>query len=95
MYTESIEANPLNQLESLRDLVNDQNAGQVELLVILGGNPVYDAPVDFDFATAMQKAKVRVHSGLYQDETAELRHWHAPAAHSLESWSDDRHSMAP
>jgi MoCo/4Fe-4S cofactor protein with predicted Tat translocation signal len=90
VYTESIEANPVNQLESLRDLVNDLNAGQVELLVILGGNPVYDAPVDFDFATAMQKAKMRVHSGLYQDETAELCHWHAPAAHSLESWSDGR-----
>jgi MoCo/4Fe-4S cofactor protein with predicted Tat translocation signal len=89
-YTESIEANPVNQLESLRDLVNDLNAGQVEFLVILGGNPVYDAPVDFDFATAMQKAKMRVHSGLYQDETAELCHWHAPATHSLESWSDGR-----
>jgi MoCo/4Fe-4S cofactor protein with predicted Tat translocation signal len=89
-YTESIEANPVNQLESLRDLVNDLNAGQVDLLVILGGNPVYDAPADFDFADALQKAKLRVHSGLYQDETAELCHWHAPAAHSLESWSDGR-----
>ena len=90
VYTESVEPNPVNQLESLRDLVNDLNAGQVDFLVILGGNPVYDAPVDFDFATALQKAKTRVHSGLYNDETAELCHWHAPAAHSLESWSDGR-----
>jgi MoCo/4Fe-4S cofactor protein with predicted Tat translocation signal len=90
VYTESIEANPVNQLESLRDLVDELNAGQVEFLVILGGNPVYDAPVDFDFATALQNAKTRVHSGLYNDETAELCHWHAPAAHSLESWSDGR-----
>ena len=90
VYTESIEVSPVNQLESLRDLVNDLNAGHVDLLVILGGNPVYDAPADFDFATALQKAKLRVHSGLYQDETAELCHWHAPAAHSLESWSDGR-----
>ncbi len=90
VYTESVEPSPVNQLESLRDLVNDLNAGQVDFLVILGGNPVYDAPVDFDFATALQKAKTRVHSGLYQDETAELCHWHAPAAHSLESWSDGR-----
>ena len=90
VYTESVEPNPVNQLESLRDLVNDLNAGKVDFLVILGGNPVYDAPVDFDFAIALQKAKTRVHSGLYQDETAELCHWHAPAAHSLESWSDGR-----
>ena len=33
---------------------------------------------------------MRVHSGLYNDETAELCHWHAPAAHYLESWSDGR-----
>ena len=89
-YTESIEANPVNQLESLDDLVNDLNAGKVELLVILGGNPVYDAPADLNFAAALQKAKTRVHSGLYNDETAELCHWHVPAAHFLESWSDAR-----
>ncbi len=90
VYSESIEANPVNQLESLRDLVNDLNAGQVDFLVILGGNPVYDAPADLNFADAMQKAKLRIHSGLYLDETAELSHWHCPAAHSLESWSDGR-----
>ncbi|HKV03926.1 MAG TPA: TAT-variant-translocated molybdopterin oxidoreductase [Candidatus Acidoferrales bacterium] len=90
VYTESIEANPVHQLESLRDLVKDLNDGQVELLVILGGNPVYDAPADFDFLSALQKARLRVHHGLYNDETAELCHWHVPAAHSLESWSDGR-----
>ena len=89
-YIESIEVNPVNQLASLEDLVNDLNAGKVELLVILGGNPVYDAPADLNFAAALQKAKTRVHSGLYNDETAELCHWHIPAAHFLESWSDAR-----
>jgi MoCo/4Fe-4S cofactor protein with predicted Tat translocation signal len=89
-YTESIEANPVNQLESLRDLVNDLNAGKVDFLVILGANPVYDAPADFNFSEAVKKATLTVHSGLYLDETAELCHWHCPAAHSLESWSDGR-----
>jgi molybdopterin-containing oxidoreductase family iron-sulfur binding subunit len=90
VYTESVEINPVNQFASLQDLVNDLNAGKVELLVILGGNPVYDAPADFNFATAIMKATKRVHSGLYNDETAELCHWHVPAAHFLESWSDAR-----
>jgi MoCo/4Fe-4S cofactor protein with predicted Tat translocation signal len=90
VYSESVEVSPVNQLESLGDLVGDLNAGKVDFLVILGCNPVYDAPADFDFTTALQKAKLRVHSGLYLDETAELCHWHAPAAHSLESWSDGR-----
>src|SRR5271156_4878528 len=88
-YTEPLEANPVNEMESLRDLVNDINAGKVDLLFMLGGNnPVYDAPVDFDFGPALLKVKTRVHSGLYYDETAELCHWHVPATHFLEAWGD-------
>ncbi|MGA8143569.1 MAG: TAT-variant-translocated molybdopterin oxidoreductase [Candidatus Acidiferrales bacterium] len=89
-YTEPIEANPANQMNSLRNLVNDMNAGSVELLVMLGGNPVYDAPADFEFGPTLLKAKLRVHSGLYYDETAELCHWHVPETHFLEAWSDAR-----
>ncbi|HKS83748.1 MAG TPA: TAT-variant-translocated molybdopterin oxidoreductase [Candidatus Acidoferrales bacterium] len=89
-FTEPLEPNPVNELESLRDLVNDLNAGKVSFLLILGSNPVYDAPADFEFASALAKARLRVHVGLYHDETAELCHWHAPAAHYLESWSDTR-----
>ena len=93
-YTDSIEANPVNQIESLRDLVNDLNAGKVDFLIVIGANPVYDAPADFDFATAMMKARLRVHSALYREETAELCNWHVPAAHYLESWSDGRATTA-
>ncbi|MGH9712444.1 MAG: TAT-variant-translocated molybdopterin oxidoreductase [Candidatus Acidiferrales bacterium] len=89
-YTEPLEANPVNELESLRELVNDLNAGKVDVLVILGGNPVYDAPADFEFGPALLKAKLRVHSGLYYDETGELCHWHVNAAHFLEAWGDAR-----
>ena len=89
-YTEPIEANPVNQMNSLRELVNDINAGAVELLVMLGGNPAYDAPADFEFGPTLLKAKLRVHSGLYYDETAELCHWHVPETHFLEAWSDGR-----
>ena len=90
IYTDPIEANPVNQTDSLSDLVNDLNAGKVECLLILGANPVYDAPADFNFTDAIMKAKLRVHSGLYNDETGELCQWHAPAAHYLEAWSDAR-----
>jgi hypothetical protein len=48
-YTEPLEANPINGMESLRQLVNDINGGKVQMLLILGGNPVYDAPADFNF----------------------------------------------
>ena len=59
-YTESIEVSPVNQMESLRDLANDLNAGKVSLLLILRGNPLYDAPGDLNFASAITKAKLRV-----------------------------------
>jgi molybdopterin-containing oxidoreductase family iron-sulfur binding subunit len=89
-YIEPVAANPTDQLASLRQLVGDMNAGTVELLVIVGGNPVYNAPADFAFADAMQKVPLRVHHGLYYDETSAFCHWHIPEAHYLETWSDAR-----
>jgi MoCo/4Fe-4S cofactor protein with predicted Tat translocation signal len=89
-YTDSLEIDPVNQMESLRDLVRDLEANKVELLVVLGVNPLYDAPADLNFGDAFLKAKLRVHSGLYNDETAEYSHWHVPATHYLEAWSDAR-----
>ncbi|MGI8743158.1 MAG: TAT-variant-translocated molybdopterin oxidoreductase [Bryobacteraceae bacterium] len=89
-YTEPIEANPVDQLQSLRDLIGDLNAGKVDTLLILGGNPVYTAPADLGFADALKKAKLRFHMALYNNETSELCHWHLPEAHYLESWSDTR-----
>jgi len=86
----SIEARPGGQLAQLSELVGDMNAGRVTTLVILGGNPVYDAPADLKFAAALEKVKLRVHQSLYNDETSFLCHWHVPAAHFLESWSDAR-----
>ena len=90
VYTELVEANPIDQTQSLGDLVADLKAGEVDTLVVIGANPVYDAPADFEFAQAIRKVKLAIHLGLYEDETSELCHWHIPAAHFLESWSDAR-----
>ena len=92
LYTDPVDANPVNQTESLKDLVVDMRAGKVDLLIILGGNPAYDAPADLDFANVLKNGKVpmRVHLGLYQNETAELCQWHVNQAHELESWGDAR-----
>jgi MoCo/4Fe-4S cofactor protein with predicted Tat translocation signal len=91
-YTDPVDANPVNQTESLRDLVADMRAGKVDLLVIMGGNPIYDAPVDLGFADAMKNSKIalRIHHGLYQNETSEYCHWHVNETHSLEAWGDAR-----
>jgi molybdopterin-containing oxidoreductase family iron-sulfur binding subunit len=89
-FVEPVEGNPVAGTASLQELMGDINAGTVNTLLILGGNPVYTAPADFNFAEAMKKVPLRIHLGLYQDETSELCHWHIPEAHYLESWGDAR-----
>jgi MoCo/4Fe-4S cofactor protein with predicted Tat translocation signal len=90
VYTPPAEAEPVDQIQSLRDLVADMNAGTVDLLIIVGGNPVYSAPADVQFADALGKVQLRAHLGQHVDETSALCHWHIPEAHFLESWSDAR-----
>src|SRR5262249_35198122 len=89
-YTEPVEVAPVDQIASLADLVQDMNSERVQALLFLGGNPVYTAPVDFNFAEAMNKVPLRAHVGLDYDETAELCHWHVPEADYLEAWGDTR-----
>jgi molybdopterin-containing oxidoreductase family iron-sulfur binding subunit len=82
---------PTAQHAALRELVTDMNAGRVQMLVMIGeSNPVQTAPADLNFGDAMSKVQMRFHSGLFLDETASLSHWHVPAAHFLEAWSDAR-----
>jgi len=90
VYTDAVNANPVNQAESLRELVRDMQSNAVQLLVILGGNPVYTAPADLGFGKLLVKTAFAVHLSQYQDETSSLCHWHVPEAHYLESWSDAR-----
>jgi molybdopterin-containing oxidoreductase family iron-sulfur binding subunit len=89
-YSEPIEAAPTNQLQELRDLAGEMNAGTVDIVVIVGGNPVYTAPVDLAFADALGNVPLRIHLSPIADETSTLCHWHIPEAHFLESWSDTR-----
>jgi molybdopterin-containing oxidoreductase family iron-sulfur binding subunit len=90
IHTDPVEARPEDQLASLRGLVRDMQERRVEVLVILGGNPVYTAPADLPFAESMQNVPHRIHLSMFQDETSRQCHWHLPAAHYLESWSDAR-----
>ena len=75
---------------TLKDLADDMAAGRVEVLLILGGNPVYHAPADLAFGDKMASVPFRVHQALYDNETSALCHWHLPEAHYLEAWGDLR-----
>jgi MoCo/4Fe-4S cofactor protein with predicted Tat translocation signal len=88
IYTDPVELSPEN--DSLPELVKEIESGQVSTLFILGSNPVFTAPADLQFASRLLKVPLRIHCGLYDDETAEICHWHVPQTHFLESWSDAR-----
>ena len=87
-YIQPSEIQPVDQLASLRDLTADLKAGRVDVLVILGGNPVYTAPADLGFAVALDNVPLRVRLSLHEDETSARCHWQIPEAHFLEAWSD-------
>jgi MoCo/4Fe-4S cofactor protein with predicted Tat translocation signal len=89
-YTDPVEGNPADQPESLRELVADMSAGKVDSLLIIGGNPVYNAPADLDFAGALKRVQWKAYLGLYADETGRQCIWTVPEAHYLESWGDVR-----
>jgi MoCo/4Fe-4S cofactor protein with predicted Tat translocation signal len=71
-------------------LAADMRAGKVKAAVVVGGNPVYDAPVDLNFGEALAKVEKRIRVGRHVDETSAKCDWHIPEAHFLESWGDAR-----
>lgn len=73
---------------TLAELVSDMERGRVKQLLILHGNPVYDAPADLDFKKALSKVPFTAHLAMTLDETASQCTWHIPAAHQLECWGD-------
>jgi len=89
-YHEVADAQRAPHLQSMIDLVKEMNAGRVDQLIILGGNAVYDAPADLDFAAALAKVKTSVHLADYQNETSLKSTWHVPRSHFLETWGDTR-----
>ena len=89
-YVATPEARPELHGASLRDLAEAMHAGEVDTLVVIGANPVYTAPAALRFGEAMGRVTTSFHLGQGLDETAALSTWHAPQAHTLETWSDTR-----
>lgn len=76
--------------ETLAALARAIAGGSVEALLILGGNPAYDAPGDLEFARLLSRVPMTLHLGDERDETSLACKWHLPARHTLESWGDLR-----
>ncbi|MDB6057204.1 MAG: molybdopterin oxidoreductase, iron-sulfur binding subunit, partial [Verrucomicrobiales bacterium] len=89
-YSRSAAFQPANQIVALRDFAHELQEGRVQTVFVLGNNPVYSAPSDFDFSNSLAKVKRSIHIGLDYNETAAVCTWHIPQAHYLESWGDTR-----
>ncbi len=82
----------MGDMKSIQELGKALNSGSVDALIILGGNPVYSAPADINFAAALKKAKQVVYvadqanetSAALDDKTAII----IPQSHSFEAWGD-------
>ena len=77
-----------DSLDDIIKLSKALDAKEVETLVMIGGNPVYNAPVNLNFKKSVSKAKHSIHLSEYYDETSQLCEWHLPKTHFLESWGD-------
>jgi Fe-S-cluster-containing dehydrogenase component/anaerobic selenocysteine-containing dehydrogenase len=66
------------------------NNGEIETLAIVGCNPIYNAPSDFEFASAIKKVKHTIHLSPYFEETSKMAEWHINQTHYLENWGDAR-----
>ena len=89
-YTDPVVARTDDQVESMRTLTDAMAAGDVQALLMIGGNPVYNAPADLNFAEALSRVPLSVHLAPYYDETSVRCTWHVPQTHELETWSDAR-----
>jgi MoCo/4Fe-4S cofactor protein with predicted Tat translocation signal len=88
VFTASLESKPADQWADLQSLLQDLRGGHVDLLLILGGNPVFTAPSELNVRGAFQMAKTRVRLGQHEDETSEVCQWNIPEAHTFEHWTD-------
>lgn len=78
----------ISSLESLVELTAAMKQGEISALFMLGGNPVYQAPIDINFAGGLAKVGFSVHLSSHVDETSVNNTWHINQAHFLESWGD-------
>ncbi len=87
---EPVHTRAVSDLESITQLSQDMAAGSVDTLLIFNANPVYDAPVNLDFAGALERVPFSACLALYDDETAHACTWRLPAKHEYETWGDAR-----
>jgi molybdopterin-containing oxidoreductase family iron-sulfur binding subunit len=80
----------LDRTHGLAGLMGALRGGAARVLVMIGGNPSYNAPADASFSTLVRQVPRTLYAGAHESETARDAQWFAPLAHFLESWGDAR-----
>ena len=89
-YTAPVEVTPVNQTQSLKILADAIHRGQVQVLLLLGGDWAHTAPADFGMEALIRQVPLSIHLGMFRNRTANAARWHIPQAHPFEAWSDTR-----
>ena len=90
LYTDSIETDFKQKSISLEQVSKKLKAGKIKGIFILGSNPIFTAPKEYELEKYFAKLDFTAHLGLYYDETARKCKWHLPESHFLEAWGDIR-----
>lgn len=77
---------PKTLLRPFSELLSDADSGAIDTLIVMDGNPAYDAPAPF--AEALKEIPHTIRLGVYDDETARLCQWSLPETHPFEQWGD-------
>ena len=73
---------------SLQSLTEKIRTGSIRTLVILGGNPVYNAPADLGWSDLLATIPTSIHLSPLFNATSAKSTWFVPGTHYLESWGD-------
>ncbi|MEX0323448.1 MAG: TAT-variant-translocated molybdopterin oxidoreductase [Puniceicoccaceae bacterium] len=81
---------PEDESATISELAQSIQTGAIENLLILGGNPVYNAPADLNWKLLQRMVPNVIRFGYYYDETSLEAGVNIASTHYLESWSDGR-----
>ena len=77
-----------NSRHSIKALAEDIQGDRIETLIMVGGDLLYNSPVDLDFRTLIDKVDDKVHLSLFENQTNKMSDWRIPRKHYLEAWED-------
>ena len=83
-----LDRSQISSTNQFAKLCSRMKKGEVEHLVILGANPVYDSPADFEFRKLIKNVPSTVHLTNIIDETSKMCQWNIALTHYFECWGD-------